>query len=111
MTRRGGWVGLLAVLAATGCRFGPEQAVVERVIADGWEFRRAGDTLWLPATVPGTVHTDLLANGVIPDPFYGDNERRLQWIERKTLSDLKALGEEIAKMLNSLVNSIKSSKN
>jgi four helix bundle protein len=37
--------------------------------------------------------------------------RRLQWIERKTLSDLKALGEEIAKMLNSLVNSIKSSKN
>jgi beta-mannosidase len=83
MTRRGGWVGLLAVLAATGCRFGPEQAVVERVIADGWEFRRAGDTLWLPATVPGTVHTDLLANGVIPDPFYGDNERRLQWIERE----------------------------
>jgi beta-mannosidase len=35
----------------------------------------------MAATVPGTVHTDLVAAGVIPDPFYGDNERRLQWIE------------------------------
>ncbi|MBE0592549.1 MAG: glycoside hydrolase family 2 protein, partial [Gemmatimonadales bacterium] len=83
MTRQAGWLVLLAALAAAGCQFGPEPAAVERVIADGWEFRRAGDTLWMPATVPGTVHTDLLANGVIPDPFYGDNETRLQWIERE----------------------------
>ena len=83
MMRRGGWVLLGAALWAAGCRFGPEAATIERAIGEGWEFRRAGDTLWLPATVPGTVHTDLLANGVIPDPFYGDNERRLQWIERE----------------------------
>ena len=36
---------------------------------------------WLPATVPGTVHTDLMANGVIPDPFYRMNETELQWID------------------------------
>ncbi|RIQ17874.1 glycoside hydrolase family 2 protein [Jiangella rhizosphaerae] len=34
----------------------------------------------VPATVPGVVHTDLLAAGVIPDPFDGDNEARLSWI-------------------------------
>jgi beta-mannosidase len=34
------------------------------------------------ATVPGEVHTDLLAAGVIPDPFDGDNEGRLAWIGR-----------------------------
>ena len=37
---------------------------------------------WLPATVPGTVHTDLLANGKIEDPFYRTNEdatRELFW--------------------------------
>jgi len=83
MRRWGGWIVAAAVLAATGCRTGPEPAVVEHPIVTGWEFRQAGDTAWLPATVPGTVHTDLLANGVIPDPFYGDNERRLQWIERE----------------------------
>ncbi len=38
-------------------------------------------TRWLPATVPGTVHTDLLAAGVIPDPFHRDHELRLRWIE------------------------------
>jgi len=35
---------------------------------------------WLPALVPGTVHTDLLAAGKIPDPFYGDNEWQVQWV-------------------------------
>ncbi len=31
-------------------------------------------TGWLPATVPGDVHLDLLANKKIDDPFYRDNE-------------------------------------
>jgi beta-mannosidase len=35
-----------------------------------------------PATVPGCVHTDLLAAGAIPDPFLDDNEVRLHWIGR-----------------------------
>jgi beta-mannosidase len=35
-----------------------------------------------PATVPGEVHLDLLAAGLIPDPFDGDNESRLAWIGR-----------------------------
>ncbi len=52
----------------------------------GWEFRQspeAGDaeTIWRPAQVPGDVHLDLLRNKLIPDPFYRDNEAKLQWIE------------------------------
>ncbi|WP_313342753.1 glycoside hydrolase family 2 protein [Stenotrophomonas sp.] len=35
---------------------------------------------WRPAAVPGSVHTDLLANGVIPDPHAGAPEAGLQWI-------------------------------
>ena len=34
----------------------------------------------IPATVPGSVHTDLLAAGLIPDPYLDDNEHRLAWI-------------------------------
>jgi beta-mannosidase len=36
----------------------------------------------LPATVPGDVHLDLLANKRISDPFYRDDEAKLQWIEQ-----------------------------
>ncbi|MFG2056580.1 glycoside hydrolase family 2 protein [Micromonospora sp. NPDC048930] len=36
----------------------------------------------VPATVPGCVHTDLLAAGLIPDPYLDDNENRLGWIAR-----------------------------
>jgi len=46
-----------------------------------WRFREANTAAWLKATVPGTVHTDLLANGVIGDPFTGAREPELQWIE------------------------------
>ncbi len=35
---------------------------------------------WLPASVPGTVHTDLLAAEKIPDPFFRDNEWQVQWV-------------------------------
>ncbi|WP_052695635.1 glycoside hydrolase family 2 protein [Hymenobacter sp. AT01-02] len=45
-----------------------------------WRFRQVGKESWTPATVPGCVHTDLLAAGQIPDPLYRDNELRLQWI-------------------------------
>jgi beta-mannosidase len=50
-------------------------------LRDGWEFRRVGDDVWHPAAVPGCVHTDLFAAGLIPDPFYGTNEDSIQWIE------------------------------
>ena len=30
----------------------------------------------------GDVHLDLLANKKIDDPFYRDNEAKLQWIEK-----------------------------
>lgn len=48
-----------------------------------WQFRACGDEAWLPAVVPGTVHTDLLRSGLISQPFYGKNEHELQWIDKK----------------------------
>ncbi|GGI99038.1 beta-mannosidase [Alicyclobacillus cellulosilyticus] len=54
-----------------------------KAVLTEWRFRGEGETGWLPAKVPGCVHTDLLRNGRIPDPFYGTNERRLQWIDKQ----------------------------
>ena len=57
------------------------------VLDRGWQFRQAptpaqeSEGGWLPATVPGDVHLDLIANKKIPDPFYRDNESKLQWIQ------------------------------
>ena len=45
-----------------------------------WQFRQVGAADWLPASVPGGVHTDLLALGRIPDPFVADNENAVQWV-------------------------------
>jgi len=45
-----------------------------------WSFHKRSEQEWLPATVPGGVHTDLLTLGKIPDPFVADNEKGVQWI-------------------------------
>lgn len=50
---------------------------------NAWTFFEPKQKAWLPARVPGCVHTDLHRNGLIPDPFWGRNELDLQWIEEK----------------------------
>ena len=52
-----------------------------RLNLDGqWQVSQAGKNKWISATVPGCIHTDLLAAGEIPDPFYRDNEKIVQWV-------------------------------
>ena len=70
-----------AVMAAAPDRF---------VIDKGWSFRLAPGNAqlaahpeaaaWQAAAVPGTVHSDLFANELIPDPYVGAPEAGLQWI-------------------------------
>lgn len=65
------------------------------VLNSGWTFREVGKGEWRRAKVPGSVHTDLLANKLIEDPFYRDNEPKLQWIgktdwEYRTTFDVPA---------------------
>jgi beta-mannosidase len=65
-----------------------------------WQFRQSGSREWLPATVPGGVHTDLLALERIPDPFVADNEKKVQWVAendweyRRSFTVDKALRDE-----------------
>ncbi|MBI5303914.1 MAG: glycoside hydrolase family 2 protein [Chloroflexi bacterium] len=54
--------------------------MLSQSLKGAWQFRRVGTTEWLPANVPGGVHTDLLAANKIPDPFVGDNEQRVKWV-------------------------------
>lgn len=49
-----------------------------------WQVRQVDKQAWIPACVPGGVHTDLMAAGKIPDPFYGTNEEKVQWVAEKS---------------------------
>ena len=49
----------------------------------GWEFSQVGKGEWLPATVPGTVHQDLIDNDKLINPFFGMNEEKVQWVEKE----------------------------
>lgn len=60
------------------------QSDKNRIYLDNnWSFKAADDTTWMPATVPGTIHTDLMENSVIEDPYYRLNEHEVQWVDKK----------------------------
>ncbi|HCF82060.1 MAG: glycoside hydrolase family 2 protein [Petrimonas sp.] len=48
---------------------------------EGWTFSQTGKDTWYEAQVPGSVQHDLIRHKVLPDPFYGTNERLVQWVE------------------------------
>lgn len=53
----------------------------------------------IPATVPGVVHTDLMAAGLIEDPYLADNELRQFWIGRTDFryeTDFELTSEQLA---------------
>lgn len=56
---------------------------LKQELHNDWKFKQARLNNWYPATVPGVVHTDLLDNKMIEDPFYRLNEKGLQWIDKE----------------------------
>lgn len=48
-----------------------------------WYFSKGGTEEWLAAEVPGTVHQDLIRHQRLPNPFWGKNEEKIQWVEEE----------------------------
>lgn len=70
---------------STGAKFELNEGWVCKKAADiasgnhNSDWKLSGHLLkdWLPATIPGTVLTTLLNNKLIPDPFYGMNNKKI----------------------------------
>ena len=74
-------ISLLIASALLSCsRIEPAQSIL---IDSNWKFSKENDTALYKATVPGVIHTDLLENNRIEDPFLETNELKLQWIENE----------------------------
>ncbi len=73
----------VTLLLMWGCNEKDPNLMIQKEINEGWTFSQSGNDDWKPATVPGTVHTDLMENNVIEDPFYRLNEHDVQWIDKE----------------------------
>ncbi|MEA3452086.1 MAG: glycoside hydrolase family 2 protein, partial [Bacteroidota bacterium] len=79
MTRRV----IISLLFVISVNISTKSQILRTELVDNWQFKQENQTEWYPADVPGTVHTDLFANKLISEPFYGTNEKKLQWIENE----------------------------
>ena len=73
------FLSILFIFFVLSCKV---SSVSEIKLHDDWNFKNSQDTSWNPASVPGTVHTDLLSLEIIKDPYYRLNEHNLQWIDK-----------------------------
>jgi beta-mannosidase len=51
-------------------------------LVDGWSLRLQDGAGLVPAAVPGCVHSDLMAAGLLADPFLDRNETAAAWVGR-----------------------------
>lgn len=49
-----------------------------------WHLKEQGDGMETEATVAGELHADLFHAGLIPDPYYGMNAGKIEWVAKKT---------------------------
>jgi beta-mannosidase len=54
---------------------------VEKISLDGiWTIKNTEKSIEMDGQVPGTVFEALFDNGLIEDPFYGENEHQMKWV-------------------------------
>lgn len=57
---------------------------MKQIELDGsWQLRDHDGEFSLQASVPGCVHTDLLAAEIIPDLWYRNNEKDVHWVDQR----------------------------
>jgi len=71
---------LLTVLFVT-CGQSPNQTRL--LNGNDWQFEELDAQAWQLAQVPGSVQSDLLRLGKIPDPFLLNNQDSIQWVSEK----------------------------
>lgn len=72
----------LSILFILFIQLGWAQDQRQIIVSDlAWEFRQVGTEKWYPASVPSSIHMDLLKNKLIENPYHDNNELSLRWIE------------------------------
>jgi beta-mannosidase len=71
---------LIILLVVTFSCSSKEDLPITLELQNGWEFKNTSESKWYPANVPGEVHSDLINNNLIEDPFIGNNEQDIQWV-------------------------------
>jgi len=60
-----------------------ETSTIQISLNDKWQVTSENDSIQFITNIPNEVHSDLYKNRVMEHPFFGDNEKRTQWVAKK----------------------------
>lgn len=73
------FINFIFILLIIFCSNSFSQNVTSISLNENWQFKYKDKSY--RTEVPNSIHTGLLSNKLIEDPFYRDNETKLQWID------------------------------
>jgi beta-mannosidase len=78
-------LGMTLALESTGTvrAAEPDGLVSLDLAGDMWSMHEESQAQSIPAVVPGSTYSNLLRAGKIPDPFFGENNGKVQWVAEK----------------------------
>ena len=65
------------------CKENPYKSNSIKKIDEKWVLHVAEKDTFLAVNIPSNVHSDLHQHQLIEDPFWENNEQKLQWIEEE----------------------------
>ncbi len=74
---------LITAFSISSCGGIIEMPVKEIFINNDWNIKTENDSIRFVTDIPNEIHLDLYKNKIIPHPFYGDNEKHIQWVADK----------------------------
>lgn len=77
------FVVILSIGMLQACHTFESTNMIQKQISQNWIYKQVNGKIEGNANVPGTIHTDLLSNQHIEDPFYRMNEKSQQWIDKE----------------------------
>ena len=71
-------IGLFLFLLGNHCAMC--QSLENFNLSGTWEINQVNGAIQTTGEIPGGIHSALLKAGLIPDPYYGTNEEKVQWV-------------------------------
>ena len=72
---------LLSLLFTNTCE--SSMSIQKLDLKGTWEIEQVNGDVKTTGQIPGGIHSALLENGLICDPYYGTNEEKIQWVAKQ----------------------------
>ncbi len=59
------------------------EIITQEIELCSWEYKNLQDSLWRSCQAPSLIQENLIKEGLLPQPYLADNEKKIQWVSNQ----------------------------